>query len=99
MFNMEERTYLINLYDIYGNLLTDKQKNYFEDYYFNNLTLSEISDNDDITRNAVHKHIKDAKELIKYYESILKINERNNKIEEFSKKLSNELEKELKELI
>ena len=30
---MKERLYLIDLYDIYGSLLTDKQQKYFEDYY------------------------------------------------------------------
>ena len=43
---MEERNYLIILYDYYGELLTDKQRMYFEDYYFNNLSLGEISEND-----------------------------------------------------
>ena len=32
---MEYRFYIIDLYDIYGELLTSKQQNYFEDYYFN----------------------------------------------------------------
>ena len=30
------------LYDYYGELLTSKQQLYFEDYYFNNLSLKEI---------------------------------------------------------
>ena len=42
---MNERIKYINLYDYYGELLTDKQKEYFEDYYFDNLTLAEISEN------------------------------------------------------
>ena len=37
---MEETIYLSTLFDYYGVLLTDKQRLYFEDYYFNNLTLS-----------------------------------------------------------
>jgi len=35
---MNNQLYLINLYDIYKKVLTDKQQAYFEDYYFNNLT-------------------------------------------------------------
>ena len=54
---MEERNYLIILYDYYGELLTDKQRMYFEDYYFNNLSLGEISENDGYSRNAIHKNI------------------------------------------
>ena len=40
---MKEREYLIILYDFYSELLNDKQRQYFEDYYFNNLSLGEIS--------------------------------------------------------
>ena len=41
---MEEVVYYNKLYDMYGELLTDTQKKYFEDYYFNNLSYSEMSD-------------------------------------------------------
>ena len=55
--NMEEYIYYNNLYDCYHKLLTDKQKNYFEDYYFSNLSLSEIAHNYNVSRNAVHKQL------------------------------------------
>ena len=42
---MEEQILLTNIYDYYKELLTNKQQNYFEEYYFNNLSLSEISEN------------------------------------------------------
>ena len=57
------------LYDYYGELLTSKQKNYFEDYYFNNLTLQEISENNNVSRNNAYKIIKDALEKLNYYEN------------------------------
>ena len=57
---MNNRLYFIDLYDIYGNILTEKQQNYFEDYYFNNYSLGEISENYNISRNAVFKNIKDS---------------------------------------
>ena len=57
---MEENIYITNLYDCYGELLTDKQKEYFLDYYFDNLTLSEIADNNSVSRNAIHKQLKEA---------------------------------------
>ena len=40
---MEENEYLIILYDYYGELLNELQRNYFELYYFDNLSLSEIA--------------------------------------------------------
>lgn len=54
---MEEVVYYNDLYDLYGMLLTDKQRQYFEDYYFNNLSFSEMATNYDISRNAVFKQI------------------------------------------
>ena len=70
---MENRDYLIILYDFYSELLNDKQKEYFEDYYFNNYSLSEISENYDISRNAVHKNIKSIEEKLLFYEEKLKL--------------------------
>ena len=96
---MEYRLYLIDLYDIYGSLLTDKQKTYFELYYFDNLSLAEISEEKKISRNAIHKHIMDACEKIENYESMLKVYEKTKKIMKFSNKLDDKLKKELEELI
>ena len=64
---MEQNLYLTNLYDYYGELLTDKQKEYFEYYYMENLSLSEISENYNVSRNAVHKQIKDAENKLLFY--------------------------------
>lgn len=79
---MEERVYIISLYDYYGELLTDKQQKYFEDYYFDNLTMEEIAENDDISKNAVSKQLISIKEKLNYYEDILKLNYNREKIEE-----------------
>jgi len=63
--------YYSQLFDYYGELFTDKQKEYFVDYYFNNLTFQEIAENNDVSKNAVHKSIKDITEKLDYYESKL----------------------------
>ena len=68
---MEDRIYLIDLYDIYGELLDDKKKEYFESYYFDNLSLGEISENLDVSRNAVHKQLKVVEDKLKFYEEKL----------------------------
>ena len=97
---MEERIYLGILFDYYGGLLTDKQKEYFEDYYFNNLTLSEISTNNNISRNAVHKQIKDAQEKLNQYEGILKLYEKSKKISNILEGIKDKkIKEEIKELI
>ena len=79
---MEERVYIISLYDYYGKLLTDKQQKYFEDYYFDNLTMDEIAENDDISKNAVSKQLINIKDKLNYYEDILKLNYNRKRIEE-----------------
>ena len=51
---MENRDYLIILYDYYGELLSEDNKRYFEDYYFDNLSLAEIAENNNVSRNNIH---------------------------------------------
>lgn len=77
---MEKVVYLINLFDIYSDLFTDKQRLYFIDYYFNNFTLQEISENYDVSKNAVHKSIKETEEKLLYYEEKLGNYDKNKKI-------------------
>lgn len=97
---MQERLYLIDLYDYYGELLTDKQKIYFEDYYFNNLSLAEISENYDISRNAIHKQLKEVETKLLNYENVLNLYTKKNKIEKLLEKIENKkIKEEIKELI
>ncbi len=70
---MEEIIYYSALFDYYRNLLTEIQQKYFEEYYFNNLSLSEIADIYKISKNAVSKSLKEVKEKLDYYESNLKL--------------------------
>jgi len=78
--NMEERLYLISLYDLYGNLLTEKQQLYFEEYYFNNLSLSELSELYEISRSAISKALNDAASKLNNYEDKLKLYVKTQKI-------------------
>lgn len=77
---MEDFVYYSDLYDLYKNLLTEKQKEYFEEYYFNNFSLSEISFNYDISRNAVSKQLSVIREKLDEYELKLKLYDKKNKI-------------------
>ncbi len=96
---MEEYNYLVILYDFYSELLTDNQKKYFEDYYFNNLSLGEISENTGISRNAIHKNIKNVTEKLYFYEDKLKLYEKKCQLEEITKKIKDEeIKNKIKEL-
>lgn len=98
---MEEyNLYIISLYDIYNSLLTDKQKLYFEDYYFNNLSLSEMSENYEVSRNAIHKQIKEVNSKLEDFELKLKIKEKNIKLKALINKIDDsKLRLELEKII
>ena len=92
--------YLIDLYDIYGSLLTDKQQQYFEDYYFDNLSLQEISENYNVSRNAIYNSLREAKEKLQVYETNLKIYDKNKKLKEIVTEIEDKrIKKQLEELI
>ncbi|MBU0278545.1 MULTISPECIES: YlxM family DNA-binding protein [unclassified Gemella] len=46
------------LYDFYSELLNDKQKEYIKNYYFDDLSLTEISENFNVSKQAVSNNIK-----------------------------------------
>ena len=96
---MNEVVYYNNLYDLYGELLTDKQRQYFEDYYFNNLSFSEMAEDYDVSRNATFKQVHIVIEKLDEYESKLKLYEKKNKILDIANKLENKsLKEELENL-
>lgn len=85
---MEEVIYLNELYDFYGSLLTDKQRDYFENYYFNNLSLGEMAENYGVSRNAIHKQLKIVEERLKHYEENLELLKKSKKAEELVQKIN-----------
>jgi len=77
---MDRLLYLSSLYELYKGLCTEKQRLYFEDYYYNNLSLSEIAENYNISRNAIHSQIKIVESRLEEFESILDLEKKKNKI-------------------
>ena len=69
---MDNKVKISMLCDIYGKLLTEKQFKFINDYYNNDLSLSEIAENNDITRQAVRDIIKKGeRKLFEYEEKLL----------------------------
>ncbi len=96
---MDEVIYYNQLYDLYGQLLTEKQQEYFENYYFNNLSLSEMADNYGVSRNAIHKQLKIVIDKLEHYENILQLNDKFKKLELVLEKINNEqICKEIEEI-
>ena len=96
---MKEREYILALYEIYNELLTDKEKKYFEDYYFEDLSLQEIADNFEVSKSYLGKLIKNIDKKINKYEKSLKIIEKNNKIRLLISNLDDELKNKIEELL
>lgn len=59
------------LYDFYGSLLTDRQREVMELYYGENLSLSEIAAEFSISRQGVHDALKNAGRALHEYEQKL----------------------------
>lgn len=79
---MEKNIYYIELFDIYGDLLTEKQREIFTSHYIFDLSLAEIAEPNGKTRQSVYDAIKGVCDKLIQYERALKVYEKNKKIEE-----------------
>lgn len=69
---MLEKVDLMNLlFDFYGQLLTDRQKDFMELYYAHNLSLGEIAEEFRVSRQAVYDTLKRSGRLLTQYEEKL----------------------------
>ncbi len=73
---MEDKIYSGYLYDFYGQLLTDHQKEIYEMSILEDLSLSEIADTLTISRQGVHDTIKRCDNLLSEYENRLHLVEK-----------------------
>lgn len=83
-----------SLLDIYGNILTDKQKEIMEMYFHYDLSLAEISENLNVSRNAVHDLIKRTTKSLENYEKKLMFLQKKEKVlalEELNKKVKDKI--------
>lgn len=100
---MEEKIEISILLNLYGNLLTETQKKYMDLYYNQDYSLSEIGDNENITRQAVRTILVKSKRRLYEYEQKLKFMEKEKNIKKSIEKLHNsksdsEKQKYLKEI-
>ncbi len=77
---MDKDFEFIELFEIYKELLTEKQKNIFSAHYLFDLSLSEIAEQDGGTRQSVYDGIKKVKAKLLEYESVLRIREKNQRL-------------------
>ena len=91
---MEKNVEISVLCQLYGKALTDKQYEVLTDYYNNDLSLSEIAENNNITRQAVRDIIKKGEN--KLYELEENISLMKKILQE--EKIVSKIEKELDEI-
>ncbi len=89
---MEKNVEISVLCQIYGKTLTEKQYEIINDYYNNDLSLSEIAENNGITRQAVRDIIKKSEnklyELEKQISAMKKMIKTQNSIEKIEKEIA-----------
>ncbi len=75
------------LYDFYGELLTDRQKEIYEEIVFNDLSLSEAAEEYGISRQGIHDMLKRSENALRDYESKLHMVERTRKVKELASRI------------
>ena len=68
------------LNDTYGNLLTEKQRILFKEYYDLDCSLAELAEEWGISRQAVRDSIKKSEETLNFFEETLKVLEKREQI-------------------
>ena len=68
---LENQINISELFHIYGELLSNRQRNFIQLYYDDNLSLSEIAVQHGISRQAVHDAIKHGRKALARYEDTL----------------------------
>ena len=86
---MEYNVQISMLNEFYGKLLTQKQSEIIDDYYNKDLSLSEIAQNNEITRQAVRDILKKGeKKLFEYEEKLMFMKRTLNQEKKIEKVLS-----------
>lgn len=94
--NIEEIIYLNNLFDLYQSLLTPAQSEIFNEYYNDNLSLSEISEIHNVSRSAASYSLKLVRKKLEKFEAKLHLNEIIEDIKKENKEIANKIESRIK---
>lgn len=96
---MEENVKYIELFEIYGNLLTERQRELFTSHYLLDLSLSEIAEPENLSRQSVYDAVKKVKAKLDEYESALNLHEKFTAIKAAAKKAGGAAEKEITDIL
>jgi len=88
LFVNEDRAYISRLVDIYGNALSERQRDVVDLYYNEDLSLAEISEHCGITRQGVRDAIRHGVESLHSLESALHFSEKSVKISSLASEIA-----------
>ena len=94
MEELEKNIRVNKLFDTYGELLTSHQKEVLVLYYQMDLSLSEISEQLEISRNGVYDAIKKSVSILEKYETKLSLLEKEEKLTLYFEKLKKRVSKD-----
>ena len=81
------------LLDFYGDVLSERQRDILDFYYNDDLSLAEIANNYDISRQGVRSILKKGENILVEMEERLHLAERFTSVQEKSTQIANELKK------
>ena len=71
--DLNDRLRFISLFDAYGRLLTDRQQRMLRLYFHDDLSLSEIAERFEVTRQAVYDALRRSTDALERVEALLRV--------------------------
>ena len=96
---MGKNLYISSLLDVYGGFLSDKQRKITEHYYNDDLSLSEIAENEGITRQGVSDLIRRTEAQLTAFEEKCHYCERFLRLKELANIIDESEKPEIKEIL
>ena len=97
---MEKEFLYVELFEIYKNLLTERQKEMFSSIYLYDLSLSEVAEPENMSRQSVYDAVKKVKAKLLEYEKALGLRQKFNEINtEVNKTNDKEFIEKIREII
>ncbi len=96
---MEKDFEYIELFELYKELLTEKQREIFSSHYLYDLSLSEIAEPDGFSRQSVYDAIKKVKSKLTEYETKLRLYEKFSALDSLAEEQSEDVKARIREII
>ena len=87
---MEENLRYIELFEIYKGLLTERQRDLFTSHYLLDLSLAEIAEPENLSRQSVYDAVKKVKAKLNEYESVLGLKDRYDSLKALARETNEE---------